>query len=298
LLTNSYNKLSTPLNTNICDGSFRCLDLSAEPYFLDGAYVLEFTSPLWEKIRTFLHEPRSREWLAQPEPRLKAAISRSLIMLQTSDPFVYNDMLKLTAAVNIEYCRRHNFGYESYVGIKSGVVPWMASYNRIYMLDELIQRDYRGWVIFADADAFVVDFSFDIFGYLTENSDYCLIGASGGSEAPWNLNSGILFIDLNDPTGRAFVADWMMRFQDELPLDHLASPTAEWDEFPNDQALMYECIKNVPGLMAKTKREEANIFNYHNGQFMRQAIRVGYQDMEGRLNWIRTVTNSVWDAVK
>ena len=120
-----------------------------------------------------------------------------------------------------------------------------------------------------------------------------MIGASGGSHAPWNLNSGILFINLGDPTGRAFVTDWMARFRAEVPLDYLASPGSQWDEFPNDQALMYECIKYVPGLMPKTKREDDPVFNYHNGRFMWQAIRAGHPDMSTRLDWVRAATSRV-----
>lgn len=54
LLTNSFEKLDTPQNTEIAVGGFRCLDLTAPPYQLRGAYVLEFGSPLWERIRSLL----------------------------------------------------------------------------------------------------------------------------------------------------------------------------------------------------------------------------------------------------
>ena len=217
LLTNSYEKLNTPRNTDIVDGSFRCLDLSEAPFSFDGSYVLEFTSPLWERIRTYLYRSKTTRASVQSTATRKAAVGNNLIMLQTSDPFVYRPLLDVTSRANIEYCSRNGFGYESYIGIKSGVVPWMASYNRIFMLNELVQRGHRGWVIFADADAFVADLGYDVRHYLTTNSEYRLIGATGGSEAPWNINSGILFINFGDPTGRAFVADWMERFENEVP---------------------------------------------------------------------------------
>lgn len=54
LLTNSFEKLDTPRNTDTAIGGFRCLDLAAAPHGWRGAYVLEFSSPLWERIRTFL----------------------------------------------------------------------------------------------------------------------------------------------------------------------------------------------------------------------------------------------------
>ena len=55
LLTNSFVKLETAKNVDIETGGFRCVDLSAPPYSFAGCYVLEFSSPLWERIRTFLY---------------------------------------------------------------------------------------------------------------------------------------------------------------------------------------------------------------------------------------------------
>lgn len=54
LVTNSFTKLSTPTNVDIRSGDFRCLDLTAPPYNLRGAYVLEFSSGVWERLRTLL----------------------------------------------------------------------------------------------------------------------------------------------------------------------------------------------------------------------------------------------------
>ncbi len=54
LLTNSYRKLDTPANVDIPNGSFRCLDLTAEPFEFRGTYVMEFGSSVWERVRTLL----------------------------------------------------------------------------------------------------------------------------------------------------------------------------------------------------------------------------------------------------
>jgi SAM-dependent methyltransferase len=58
LLSNSYRKVHTPINVDIPVGGFRSLDLNADPYNFGGHYVLEFSSPLWEQIRTMLYIPR------------------------------------------------------------------------------------------------------------------------------------------------------------------------------------------------------------------------------------------------
>ncbi len=59
LLSNSYRKHETPRNIDVGYGSFRSLDLNADPYRFGGTYVLEFSTPLWEEIRTMLYVPRS-----------------------------------------------------------------------------------------------------------------------------------------------------------------------------------------------------------------------------------------------
>ena len=54
LITNSYRKLDTPTNVDTASGGFRCLDLRAAPYDWKGGYVLQFTTAVWEEIRTLL----------------------------------------------------------------------------------------------------------------------------------------------------------------------------------------------------------------------------------------------------
>jgi SAM-dependent methyltransferase len=55
LISNSYEKIDTPKNIDIESGGFRCLDLNDVPYLFNGTYVLEFWTPLWERIRTMLY---------------------------------------------------------------------------------------------------------------------------------------------------------------------------------------------------------------------------------------------------
>jgi SAM-dependent methyltransferase len=54
LITNSYRKLETGTNHDILPGEFRCLDLKAPPFSFPGAYVLQFSTGVWEEIRTLL----------------------------------------------------------------------------------------------------------------------------------------------------------------------------------------------------------------------------------------------------
>jgi hypothetical protein len=59
LITNSYEKNLVRKNVDIDYGDHRTLDLTAPPYNLDGAYVLEYWALPWERIRTLLIHNRT-----------------------------------------------------------------------------------------------------------------------------------------------------------------------------------------------------------------------------------------------
>lgn len=55
LLTNSFEKHGAHKNVDLNrPGQFRCLDLTAAPYKVEGAYVFEFYAQPWERIRALL----------------------------------------------------------------------------------------------------------------------------------------------------------------------------------------------------------------------------------------------------
>ena len=217
-----------------------------------------------------------------------------IILVQTADPSsLYKEMLSLTGEVNSLYCSRHSIKYESYLGIKVGAAPWMATYNRIFILHELLQRGYSGWLIYVDADAFISDLSFNLHDYLRENSSYCLIGGPSSTEDAWNINAGIFFLNFGDADGRALVSKWLAMMTQKVPSDYLDNPQSVWDEFPNDQWLLHECLKTSDILTSKTKKETRGIFNYRDGRYIKQAIRADFYDIEDRVTWIRAETRRV-----
>jgi hypothetical protein len=235
-----------------------------------------------------------KEVLVEPpkvDPVFKAD---DVIFMQTADPVVYKEMLDLTSRTAVVYCQQNGFRYESYVGIKRGILPWMAIYNRIFMLLELVQRGYNGWVVYLDADAFVRDLSFDLRSYIVENSEYCFIAAGGGSEAPWDINSGSFLINLADPEGRLLVKEWMDGLMARVPAEYLADPTAKWKAYPSDQDLIYVPLQ---GIIQRIKKED-NLINYLDGQFISQALRASFGSFEERMDWIRSETDKVLSTTK
>jgi hypothetical protein len=76
-----------------------------------------------------------------------------IIVFQTADAFRYARMLAVTAPTAIEYCRRHGFRYESFVGIKRGAWPLAGLLQPHHPLQELLDRGFAGWAFYLDADA-------------------------------------------------------------------------------------------------------------------------------------------------
>ena len=105
-------------------------------------------------------------------------------MLQTADATShYREILELTGAVNRTYCARHNISYQALTGVRVGAAPWMATYNRIFLMDNL-NSCWVSWLdrVLFDADAFVVDMGFDLPSYIQRNERYCFIRHRGRDE--------------------------------------------------------------------------------------------------------------------
>ncbi|WP_340316756.1 glycosyltransferase family protein [Rhizorhabdus argentea] len=194
-----------------------------------------------------------------------------LTILQTSDAFKYSRMLRATSRTAIEYCRRHGFAYESFIGIKRGFHGAQAAFNRIFLLEELAHRGYQGWALYMDADAYIYDLDFDLRAYLADKQDRSAIMATiPGETIPWHINSGVLFFNLGHPQSLALIAEWKRRFM-ALPEERLRNLLSVWDH-ENDQTMLYEALDQYPTLREPVAFVDALLFNHNLGQFIRQFL--------------------------
>lgn len=215
-----------------------------------------------------------------------------LTILQTSDAFKYSRMLRATSRTAIEYCRRHGFAYESFVGIKRGFHGAQAAFNRIFMLEELIDRGYRGWALYMDADAYVHDLDFDLKAYLADKQDRSAIMATiPGETIPWHINSGVLFFNLGHPQGVALVREWKRRFM-AIPDERLRTLTSVWDH-DNDQTMLYQALHEDEALRASVLFEDATLFNHHQGRFIRQFLNSLDGNIDSRTATIEAAVRDV-----
>ncbi|MEO9189738.1 MAG: hypothetical protein ABI224_07005 [Acetobacteraceae bacterium] len=205
-----------------------------------------------------------------------------VILVQTSDPFVYFDMLVASSRANRAFCERHGIAYAAFVGIKRGFHPWQATFNRIVLLAEYMEQGYAGWVLYLDADALVAAPDWDIRAYLAGKSGHAAILTPGDEGAPdWGVNAGVGFFNLGQAGGRALIEAWRAAF---ACLDDAALRAAgRWDLVANDQDMLQAILRADPALRAQVFLESPAHVNSREASLIRQVLRAQEPDMAARV---------------
>src|SRR5262245_6485291 len=191
-----------------------------------------------------------------------------IILLQTADAHRYLPMLQATAAVNQVYCARHNIGYSQFLGIKRGFYPWQACFNRVMIIREMIAAGYCGWVFYLDADAFVADLSFDSRHLISEIAKPLIMAPGGLTGEPWDVNTGVFLVDLNDETARELMLAWHSDIMSET--DHALRESPEWEMIAGDQSRLHIILQGSERFRSCLGMADRYLFNDHKGSFVRQ----------------------------
>jgi hypothetical protein len=216
-------------------------------------------------------------------PRFEGPIT----FVQTASGAAYEAMLAATDARHRAYCAANGIEFWSHVGLLRGFHPWQATFNRVDMLAEKLGQDWRGWFVYVDADAVVRQLDFDLRRYLGKRQHHALIAASGG-EGDWNINAGVIFLNLEDERGRIIARRWIGAVDRAVSVDMLRAVAEPWGllpdgrGFPDDQHLLQMVLRDDDALRAGLLIESDPIFNYRAGRFIRQFIR-STGDVENRL---------------
>ena len=212
------------------------------------------------------------------------------LMMQTAAGAGYEAMLEATDAHHRAYCAANRVDFHSWIGIRRGVHPWQASFNRIEMLVDLLEHGFAGWVLYLDADAVIRQPGFDIRRYLGKRSGYALIAAPGGAEH-WNINDGVFFLNMANPAGREIVRGWHEHVHATVTDAMLETAVAPWQPlpdgrpFPDDQHLLQMLLRREEALARVLLVEDGGLLNGA-GRFIRQFMRVR-GDVDERLTLIR-----------
>ena len=204
--------------------------------------------------------------------------NNDLLILQTCDRENYLPMLQHTSLTVLEYIKRHGGNYETFIGLKRGVWPWHATFNRIYKLNDYIESGYKGWVLYMDADAYFCGFDFDLLSYLSDKQKYAFVLAqSGVTSNYWDINAGIFFANLGHPICVNIIRRWK-GFYDRTCKDEDYARANKWNMIISDQSsfvniLKYDLCKSY--LYIEGTRE---IFNSGHAKVIRQILRNNYHD--------------------
>ena len=209
---------------------------------------------------------------------------RNMLIFQSCDPHHYTHLLAVTQPTASLYALRHGCRYEAFIGLKRGVHPWHACFNRIIMLDEMIDRGESGWVLYLDTDSYIIDFGFDCAAYLADKATKAFVMAPGNHDPlPWEFNNGIFFANLGNPVCVELCRAWKSEFLRHWPDDLLANSGPSFGA-PSDQALLIDVIRDGPQAYRDAIfLDQDQTFNYGNGRFARQVIRAHYATFEERV---------------
>ncbi|WP_162140507.1 DUF4214 domain-containing protein [Sphingomonas sp. PR090111-T3T-6A] len=196
----------------------------------------------------------------------------AITFIQSADAFNYKPMLDTTSKTVIEFCRRHGHKYENYVGVKRGFYPWQASFNRLFMLKDLLDAGYCGWVVHMDADAFVHDLDFDLAAYLASKGDVAGILTPMGDDCqPWEINNGVALFNLSHPIGRRIIEEWHARYM--AVSDDTLRQLTEWPGDINDQTFLFEILDDSAEIRDAFFFGDRMLLNHPYATFIRQILR-------------------------
>lgn len=184
--------------------------------------------------------PPPADLQAPPARSAPAPDPADVKFLQTCDPHDYVGMLAASSQTVRQYCARHGFDYEAYIGIKQGYFPWHACFNRIFQLKELWERGFRGWAVYLDADSIVIDQDFDLLDYLKDKAGFAAVLTHCAWGAWWNINTGVMMLNYSHPWTAWFIERYLAMFL-EYSRPGLRQ-AADWGSVPHDQDLLQQIL--------------------------------------------------------
>ena len=203
--------------------------------------------------------------------------------VQTADPEKYVRLLEVSSQGTRWFCDANGFEYEAFVGLKHGWHPWHATFNRIDLLVAALESGFDGWLIYLDADAFVVDLTFDLSAYLEYHADMALIArASVPEDAPtWRVNAGVLMFNLRHPAAARIIRNWKRLFDLARLSGQLSVPPA-W-AVVDDQKLLQGLLWTFKGLLKFIHYEHPDLINGAHATFIAQFLLSDVPDMDMRV---------------
>lgn len=216
----------------------------------------------------------------------------TVTFIQTADAHRYSQMLDWSSRTVKSYVKLRGLRYEAFIGLKRGGHPWHATFNRIFMLEDLIERGVGGWVCYLDADAWLVDKDFDVVAYLADKSQFAAIFTpSGSSDHRWDVNAGVFFLNLDHPDGFFLAKRWHQAVLEQW--FRIGDVTDFPVGGPDDQSLLHELLLAEVISPDSIHLASRDLINSQYASFIQQHLRADQNSFEERVAFIRDRTEDV-----
>jgi hypothetical protein len=213
---------------------------------------------------------------------------QSVLILQTCDGTRYKPLLDLAEQAGQAYADKHGYSYRRYDGIKVGQMPWHATFNRIYLLEEELKNKTHDWVLYMDADTCFSGLEQSLLPFINKRN-YAVLGCRGRSNNPaifWDINAGVLFFNMNHPALPFIISSWKSKFE-SVPLQ--IRNEADQHIFEgngghlNDQTMLHDILHDFQFPVSYNYQGvHYNAFNY-DGPLIRQILRTNGNKLEDRI---------------
>ena len=158
----------------------------------------------------------------------------------------------------------------------------------------------EGWLLYLDADSYIIDFEFSCAEYLLDKAEKSFVFAPAmPNPKAWQVNAGIFFANLSNDGCRQICARWYEEFLARVPDSTLANDRGSFDIYPDDQQLLQSIVQESSESIQQSIYVDVNeTFNYQNGRFARQVIRAHHSSFEDRLTSAQGEIAAVMDKLE
>ncbi len=190
-------------------------------------------------------------------------------LIQTADSINYRDLLISSAKYNSKYCSLFGIDYEMYIGLKFGVYPHHAMFNRIKMLQEYVRKGYEGWVFYLDADNLIQNRDYDfraLFDTLDTQGKFFLFynhfSESDEKFEMWDINTGIFAVRIGNYFVNAIIESWNDLYENYFSsVDYEAF--RKWGDYTNDQTSLRAILTKFDEILSIKEYCHFNDFSDH-----------------------------------
>lgn len=127
-----------------------------------------------------------------------------ILILQTCGGKTEAPCLDYTQSKHESYCRKHGYDYMRWDGIKKSQSQSPA-YNKIYLLQEILQTNKYDGVFYLDTDAIIIDKDMALDNLMKLNKAVTCMQKTPETK---DLDLSAAFFNMNHPNMKVLLEDW------------------------------------------------------------------------------------------